>query len=158
MLSKGKDTAQATTSDTASGPVPTNQVIVAEDTNQMVLKPSITGKVGKVDSIEGAVPKQHKDKGKGIMVVAQEHQVVQIERDENIPKAVGRSKRDEPQNCIVNTIASLQSQTSEDGDVSCGDSQMRLSSYDKRDTSPEAFTKVKKKKGGKKKGAEARGL
>ncbi|KAJ6672999.1 hypothetical protein OIU74_026161, partial [Salix koriyanagi] len=116
MLSKGKDTAQATTSDTASGPVPTNQVIVAEDTNQMVLKPSITGKVGKVDSIEGAVPKQHKDKGKGIMVVAQEHQVVQIERDENIPKAVGRSKRDEPQNCIVNTVASLQSQTSEDGD------------------------------------------
>ncbi|KAJ6672995.1 ZINC KNUCKLE CX2CX4HX4C-RELATED [Salix viminalis] len=158
MLSKGKDTAQATTSDTASGPVPTNPVIVAVDTNQKVVKPSITGKVGNDDSIEGTVPKQHKDKGKGIMVVVQEHQVVQIERDENIPKAVGRSTRDELQYCTVNTVASLQSQTSEDGDVSCGDSQMRLSSYDKRDTSPEAFTKVKKKKGGKKKGAEARGL
>ncbi|KAJ6397275.1 hypothetical protein OIU84_020277 [Salix udensis] len=157
-ISKGKDTTQVSSSATAPGPVPAAQRIEPVGVIQKMGKPGSTDKVGIEESNGGTMPKQHKDKGKGIMVVVHEPQMVHVEREESISKAVGRTKGDELPICTVNTIASLQSQTSSDGDNSSGDSLMKSSSYDNRDTSPEAFTKVKKKKGGKKKGSEACGL
>ncbi|KAJ6336579.1 hypothetical protein OIU76_006456 [Salix suchowensis] len=109
VISKGKNSAQVTHSVKASGPVPTNQGTVTVDIIQKVVKTGTTSKVGNDDPNEGAVPKQQKDKGKGIMVVVQEQQVVQFDQAESIPKTVGRIKRDELPNCTVNTVASLQS-------------------------------------------------
>ncbi|KAJ6397281.1 hypothetical protein OIU84_020283 [Salix udensis] len=57
--------------------------------------------------------------------------------------------------CSVNKVASLQSHTTEEETDSSVDSLMRATSHENRDTSPLAFTKVKKKNGGKKKGQGA---
>ncbi|KAB5551437.1 hypothetical protein DKX38_008748 [Salix brachista] len=61
--------------------------------------------------------------------------------------------------CTVNMMASLQSQSVEkDSDDNVVDSSQLECNLDNRDTSPSSFTKVKKKKGGKKKNKEAHRL
>ncbi|KAJ6719962.1 hypothetical protein OIU79_007557 [Salix purpurea] len=61
--------------------------------------------------------------------------------------------------CTVNMMASLQCQSvDKDSEENVVDSSKMECNLDNRDTSPSSFTKVKKKKGGKKKNKEARRL
>ncbi|KAB5522014.1 hypothetical protein DKX38_026333 [Salix brachista] len=57
--------------------------------------------------------------------------------------------------CSVNKVASLHSHTTEEETDSSVDSLMKATSHENNDTSSLAFTKVKKKNGGKKKGQGA---
>ncbi|KAF9668406.1 hypothetical protein SADUNF_Sadunf14G0000200 [Salix dunnii] len=101
------------------------------------------------------------DKGLGFNDHEQEGKEQKMKQKEqainggSISAAASLNKGGEPTHCSVNKVASLQSHSVEEEKDSSIDSMMMESCHDNRDVFPLAFMKVKKKRGGKKKGKGA---
>ncbi|KAJ6418900.1 hypothetical protein OIU84_002134, partial [Salix udensis] len=97
--------------------------------------------------------KENREKGKGV-IVDTGHDLELVELDDVALKDVVRPHEHETQRCTGNKVAFFQSQNiTGEGDTSSGDSPV-VDTNETSENSSLAYTKVKKKKGGKKKGKE----